>query len=604
MSKIVIGESEGKSLKLDIELLIPSRLLIQANSGGGKSWLLRRLAEQLYGKVQTIIIDPEGEFFTLREKFGYVLVGDGGETPADLRSAEMLAGKFLTLKANAVCDLYEAFRGRPNDARQWVRLFLNALLGAPRSLWHPLVVIVDEAHKFCMEQMPKAASMQEREIISGCKEAMIALSTTGRKRGFCAIWATQRLAKLDKDASAELFNRLVGMTIEDVDVDRAADLMGVAGGDDRREFRASLRSLDPGQFYAFGRAITTERKLVTVGEVQTHHPETGAAAKTSEAPPTPDTIKGFLPQLADLPKQAEDKARTEAEYKREIRDLNQKLREATKAAGKAQPSTGVIVRNDPRAVQLAVTAATRPLLKQIEQFQRQAKAAIDGFAKAAGPLNAIANAPAVKMERAAIGDIPNNYLAEVPRPNLGGETGLYRKTPPARPIVESNGDITGPQQNILNQLAELEALGIKTPERSQLSLMAGYTNWRSGGFSEPLGVLIETGMAFSPSPGRVALTEEGRGKAVPVDAPLSTSELHERLCRKLGGSEAKLLREIIAVYPEPITKEDLGARLGYTNVRSGGFSEPVGRLRSLGIVEYPQSGQVKAAGWLFLEGAA
>src|SRR5579864_2595131 len=98
MSKIVIGDSEGKHLRLDIDLLIPSRLLIQANSGGGKSWLLRRIAEQLHGHVQTIIIDPEGEFFTLREKFGYVLVGEGGETPADVRSAEMLATRFLELK--------------------------------------------------------------------------------------------------------------------------------------------------------------------------------------------------------------------------------------------------------------------------------------------------------------------------------------------------------------------------------------------------------------------------------------------------------------------------------------------------------------------------
>jgi hypothetical protein len=60
VSKIVIGQSEGKQLKLDVDLLITSRLLIQANSGGGKSWLLRRLAEQCWGKVQTIIIDPRG----------------------------------------------------------------------------------------------------------------------------------------------------------------------------------------------------------------------------------------------------------------------------------------------------------------------------------------------------------------------------------------------------------------------------------------------------------------------------------------------------------------------------------------------------------------
>ena len=35
MSNLVIGDTaDGKSLKLDVDLLIPSRLLIQANSGG------------------------------------------------------------------------------------------------------------------------------------------------------------------------------------------------------------------------------------------------------------------------------------------------------------------------------------------------------------------------------------------------------------------------------------------------------------------------------------------------------------------------------------------------------------------------------------------
>lgn len=67
---------------MDIDVLLRTRLLVQADSGGGKSWLLRRIAEQLFGKVQVIIIDPEGEFATLREKYGYVLVGKGGETPA------------------------------------------------------------------------------------------------------------------------------------------------------------------------------------------------------------------------------------------------------------------------------------------------------------------------------------------------------------------------------------------------------------------------------------------------------------------------------------------------------------------------------------------
>lgn len=65
----------GHGASIDVDVLLATRLLIQANSGGGKSYLLRRLAEQLFGKVPVIIIDPEGEFATLREKYARVLCG-------------------------------------------------------------------------------------------------------------------------------------------------------------------------------------------------------------------------------------------------------------------------------------------------------------------------------------------------------------------------------------------------------------------------------------------------------------------------------------------------------------------------------------------------
>src|SRR5262245_11971231 len=107
MSGIVVGRSDKRDVAFDLDVLLTTRLLIQANSGGGKSWLLRRLAEQLFGRIPVLIIDPEGEFATLREKYDYVLVGKGGETPADPRSAQLVAHKLLELRASAVCDIYE-----------------------------------------------------------------------------------------------------------------------------------------------------------------------------------------------------------------------------------------------------------------------------------------------------------------------------------------------------------------------------------------------------------------------------------------------------------------------------------------------------------------
>ena len=48
--------SGGQQAKLDIEELLATRLLVQGNSGSGKSHLLRRLLEQSAQWVQQVII--------------------------------------------------------------------------------------------------------------------------------------------------------------------------------------------------------------------------------------------------------------------------------------------------------------------------------------------------------------------------------------------------------------------------------------------------------------------------------------------------------------------------------------------------------------------
>jgi hypothetical protein len=52
----VIGSYGNRNISIDLKTLLRTRLLVQANSGGGKSWLLRRLAEQLFGKGPVWIV--------------------------------------------------------------------------------------------------------------------------------------------------------------------------------------------------------------------------------------------------------------------------------------------------------------------------------------------------------------------------------------------------------------------------------------------------------------------------------------------------------------------------------------------------------------------
>jgi DNA helicase HerA-like ATPase len=47
---------------------------VQGNSGSGKSHLLRRILEQSASVVQQVVIDPEGDFVSLAEPFGHVVV--------------------------------------------------------------------------------------------------------------------------------------------------------------------------------------------------------------------------------------------------------------------------------------------------------------------------------------------------------------------------------------------------------------------------------------------------------------------------------------------------------------------------------------------------
>src|SRR5215475_5305774 len=85
---IEIGSTAtGDSVTLDLEELLATRLLVQGNSGSGKSHLLRRLLEQSASWVQQTIIDPEGDFVTLADRFGHLVIDGEEHTERSLQVA-------------------------------------------------------------------------------------------------------------------------------------------------------------------------------------------------------------------------------------------------------------------------------------------------------------------------------------------------------------------------------------------------------------------------------------------------------------------------------------------------------------------------------------
>lgn len=254
-SSIEIGIDErGTAVHVNVQELLATRLLVQGNSGSGKSHLLRRLLEESAGLVQQVVIDPEGDFVTLADHYSHIVVNAGDYSEREIaamgarirehRASVILALDTLDIEAQMSC----------------AAIFLNALFDAPREHWFPALVVVDEAQMFA----PSASGDVSDTVRRASLAAMTNLMCRGRKRGLAGAIATQRLAKLAKNVAAEASNFLMGRTFLDIDMARAADLLGM----ERRQAEA-IRDLERGHFLGLGPAISRRPVAVKIGSTQT-----------------------------------------------------------------------------------------------------------------------------------------------------------------------------------------------------------------------------------------------------------------------------------------------------------------------------------------------
>ncbi|MBW4329508.1 ATP-binding protein [Stakelama sp. CBK3Z-3] len=247
-------DGAGNSVPMDLEELLATRLLVQGNSGSGKSHLLRRLLEKSAGQVQQVVIDPEGDFVTLSDAYGHVVIDALDHSEREITT---FAARLREHRASVVLNLEGLEADGQMRCAAW---FLSALFDAPREHWYPALVVVDEAQLFA----PTGGGEVPEDVRRASLGAMTNLMCRGRKRGLAGVIATQRLAKLAKNVAAEASNFLMGRTFLDIDMARAADLLGM----ERRQAE-QIRDLARGNFLALGPALSRRPVSVKIGDVET-----------------------------------------------------------------------------------------------------------------------------------------------------------------------------------------------------------------------------------------------------------------------------------------------------------------------------------------------
>lgn len=555
---------------INVERLVESKLLVQANSGAGKSWSIRRLAEQTHGKVQQIIIDHDGEYHTLAEQFDYVIARKGGEAPADIKSAALLARRLLELGVSAIIDIYELGTQRA----EFVKRFLDSLVNAPRDLWHPCMIVIDEAHLYCPEKGSAVSA-----------DAVKNLMALGRKRGFAGVLATQRIAKLNKDAAAECNSKLIGRSALDVDMKRAADELGFTSKDDTR----SLRTLKPGQFYAFGPAFTDEVKLIQVGDVKTTHLRAGQRAMTPPAPR--DKVKKILAQLQDLPQEAEQEAKTIVELQAQVKQLRASLKKAESAQPAPEIKTvekSMIKEADLKRLE-AVFARGDALLQKLDVTKDDISTSLQAVrsavyaAKLSAPTNDVRPIdPLIKGTAQAARD---------KTVRLGGGHGTFPIKRVERPVAASapdDGELPAGEQAVLRALIQFP----KGLQRSQLTVLTGYARSSRDAYISRLKQkgFVETNLVY------VFATEAGIA-ALPGAEPLPTGDaLRDYWYRELPDGERNVLQKLVEAYPDALERTAIDEQTGYARSSRDAY---LSRLRAKQLVVDIGRGAVKASETLF-----
>lgn len=570
---MIIGKNNetNKFVDLDLNRLIATRLLVQASSGAGKSWLLRRLLEQSHGKIQQIVIDLEGEFSTLREEFDYLLVGNEGEIPTSIKTADLLARKLLELNVSTIIDLSEL---KKHERILFVKRFIDSLLSAPKRLWHPLLLFIDEAHQFA----PQSSKCESTSSV-------IDAATRGRKRGIAVALATQRISKLHKDACAECFNKLIGRTGLDVDMKRAGDELGLSSKADI----INLRKLEDGEFFSFGPAISNEVQRVKVGQVKTTHVDRAKGVNIKETSETPENIKKILGELIDLPKEVDEELKTKNEMLIKIKSLEKELRiEKRKGLntnlGKESLESQ---RKSQKAFENAVMLSSKQSLAAIE---KKYKEVIGVFERRTLELTSFVEKfkqSAIKLLEGSVNselvkeDVNSFVRKNTIRPASSGHV-RYETEPKVENIVRRESFEENDSEYKLN-LCERKFYSLlyqypdKRFTRQQVGVFTGYS-WKSGSTANALSRLNSLGL----------INRENALVSVAKIVPELAQDFdfsRDALISKLNKCEREIY-EVLSESPAmEFNREDLAMQTpSQYSHNSGSFSNALSKLNTLGLL--------------------
>lgn len=638
-------------LKFEAEIAQTATLVIYGAKGMGKTNLGGVLCEAFAAvNLHFVVLDGLDNWWGL--KFGadgksdglpvLILGGRYGDIAITPNDGVVCADLVVDERANVVVAMAEPTGKLWSHDRKakFVADFCERLFERQGEKPNPIMVVIEEAGRLVPQQIMGARKDDDR---IRCLMAIEQLVELGRNKGIGVTLITQRSARMAKSVS-ELADvmiafRTVGPNSKKAIAEWLDDNIDVE--DPKEAAKATARLIYELRRLPVGQALVVSPGLLNVNGVQVTFRKRG----TFDASATPKGRARALPvggaKVVDLDKykarMAETNERALANDPLQLREQVRKARANVVAATALLDKQGVILKRQTeeiaalRAQKAPKAEKTKPVpaLKaaDLQRLERVAQKLIDAGQAHATLTQIVSNVGSALVEgirqataapRAASPSTSPAALPASPPPIRRGPTQEEMAQSAQRairvaskPIVheftitprveDARRGLTRREQQIVDVMATLESRGIEQPSKVQVAAWIGMAG-AGGGFNNYLGKMKTAGLIAYPREGLVALTMQGRAIAQ-ADEALDTATIHARLREAVKPVLWRVLEPILAAYGQPVDKTDLAASLGYA-VDGGGFNNYLGKLRTMGLIEYPQPGQVQASPFCYAESAA
>jgi len=274
----------SKDLQIDLTKMIGRCISILGIRGSGKTNTSAVvLEEMLKYKYPMTIVDIDGEYWGLKEKYELLVVGNtkNADIQVNVEHARQIAEMSISKNIPVILDmsgfLYE-------DTYEFLLNYMEEIWDLSAKYRKPYEIILEEAHEF----IPQGTKNDLKEILTR-------IALRGRKRGLGIIILSQRSAKVEKDVLTQAEILFMHKVVHPTDMKVYKEILPLPS----KEVSKTISELQVGQCVLF---FENDIKKVQIREQETFHAGFTPSLKSERMPKLKEISNEILKSIKTLAK--------------------------------------------------------------------------------------------------------------------------------------------------------------------------------------------------------------------------------------------------------------------------------------------------------------